>query len=97
MKLKKLNQYLFLMYNIMDLRMKYEINTFVKHGIPEDIAIISVCLKYNKGELAEDLINERKEEQELLREELEKFVEFKIEETSGEIMSADIVEDLGKK
>ena len=62
----------------MDLKMKYEINNLVKHGIPEDVAIISVCLKYNKKELAEDLINERKEEQELLREELEKFVEFKI-------------------
>ena len=80
----------------MDLKMKYEINNLVKHGIPEDVAIISVCLKYNKKELAEDLINERKEEQELLREELEKFVEFKIEETRGEIMSADIIEDLGK-
>jgi len=80
----------------MDLKMKYEINNLVKHGIPEDVAIISVCLKYNKKELAEDLINERKEEQELLREELEKFVEFKIEDV-GEIMSANILEDLGKK
>ena len=69
--------------------MKYEINNLVKHGIPEDVAIISVCLKYNKKELAEDLINERKEEQELLREELAKFVEFKID-NDGEIMSADI-------
>jgi hypothetical protein len=77
------------MYNIMDLKMKYEINNLVKHGIPEDVAIISVCLKYNKKELAEDLINERKEEQELLREELEKFVEFKLNDVS-EIMSADI-------
>jgi hypothetical protein len=80
----------------MDLKMKYEINNLVKHGIPEDVAIISVCLKYNKKELAEDLINERKEEQELLREELEKFVEFKLNDV-GEIMSADIDEDLGKK
>ena len=32
----------------MDLKMKYEINNLVKHGIPEDVAIISVCLKYNK-------------------------------------------------
>lgn len=76
----------------MDLKMKYEINNLVKHGIPEDVAIISVCLKYNKKELAEDLINERKEEQELLREELEKFVEFKIDEKFEDIdiMSADI-------
>lgn len=69
----------------MDLKMKYEINNLVKHGIPEDVAIISVCLKYNKKELAEDLINERKEEQELLREELEKFVEFKIDEKFEDI------------
>lgn len=83
----------------MDLKMKYEINNLVKHGIPEDVAIISVCLKYNKKELAEDLINERKEEQELLREELAKFVEFKINDKFEDIdiMSADIIEDLGEK
>jgi len=56
--------------------MKYEINNLIKHGIPEDVATISVCLKYNKNHLVEDLIEERRQEQEMLREELEKFVEF---------------------
>ncbi|MEY3751977.1 MAG: hypothetical protein RLZZ354_519 [Pseudomonadota bacterium] len=56
--------------------MKYEITNLIKHGIPEDVATISVCLKYNKKHLVEDLIEERRQEQELIREELEKFVEF---------------------
>jgi hypothetical protein len=60
----------------MDLKMKYEINNLIKHGIPEDVATISVCLKYNKKHLVEDLIEERRQEQEMLREELEKFVVF---------------------
>lgn len=67
----------------MDLKMKYEINNLVKHGIPEDIATISVCYKYNKNELVEELLYEKKQEQELLREELAKFVEFKIDEKIG--------------
>ena len=81
----------------MDLKMKFENNNLVKHGIPEDVAIISVCLNYNKKELAEDLILEKQQEQELLREELEKFVEFKVndvDEDFGEIVSADIEEEL---
>lgn len=60
----------------MDLKMKYEINNLIKHGIPEDVATISVCLKYDKKHLVEELIEERRQEQELMKEELEKFVEF---------------------
>jgi hypothetical protein len=60
----------------MDLKMKYEITNLIKHGIPEDVATISICLKYNKKHLVEDLIEERRQEQEMLKEELEKFVEF---------------------
>jgi len=56
--------------------MKYEITNLIKHGIPEDVATISICLKYNKKHLVEDLIEERRQEQEMLKEELEKFVEF---------------------
>jgi hypothetical protein len=74
----------------MDLKMKYEITNLIKHGIPEDVATISVCLKYNKKHLVEDLIEERRQEQEMLREELEKFVEFS---KSGE----EFKEDLGEK
>jgi len=70
--------------------MKYEITNLIKHGIPEDVATISVCLKYNKKHLVEDLIEERRQEQEMLREELEKFVEFS---KSGE----EFKEDLGEK
>lgn len=61
----------------MDLKMKYEIKQMVKIGIPEDVAIFSVCVKYNKTYLINDYIDETKQEQELLREELEKFTELK--------------------
>ena len=85
----------------MDYKMKYEITNLIKHGIPEDVATISICLKYNKKHLVEDLIEERRQEQELLREELEKFVEF----SSVAIMEPlvlcksgeEIKEDLGEK
>jgi len=81
--------------------MKYEITNLIKHGIPEDVATISVCLKYNKKHLVEDLIEERRQEQEMLREELEKFVEF----SSVAIMEPSVLcksgeefkEDLGEK
>jgi len=70
--------------------MKYEITNLIKHGIPEDVANISVCLKYNKKHLVEDLIEERRQEQEMLKEELEKFVEFSKSEK-------EFKEDLGEK
>jgi hypothetical protein len=76
----------------MDLKMKYEITNLIKHGIPEDVATISVCLKYNKKHLVEDLIEERRQEQELLKEELEKFIEFS---KSGEQFLDNV--DLGEK
>ena len=56
--------------------MKIEVKQLVKIGIPEDIALISVCKKYNKEHLVEDIVLELRQEQELLREELGKFVEF---------------------
>ena len=77
----------------MDLKMKYEITNLIKHGIPEDVATISVCLKYDKKHLVEDLIEERRQEQEMLREELEKFVVFSKSGSNSE----NIKEDLGEK
>lgn len=61
----------------MDLKMKYEIKQLVKIGIPEDVAMFSVCVKYNKTYLVNDYIDETKQEQEILREELERFTELK--------------------
>jgi len=79
--------------------MKYEINTLIKHGFPEDVATIHVCLKYNKSHLIDELIEEKKQEQELLREALADFVEFKIEEKldSEEVGTIIEIEDLEKK
>jgi len=61
----------------MDLKMKYEIKQLVKIGIPEDVAFFSVCVKYNKKHLVEDYMEETRQEQEILREELERFTELK--------------------
>jgi hypothetical protein len=78
----------------MDLKMKYEITNLIKHGIPEDVATISVCLKYDKKYLVEDLIEERRQEQELMKEEIEKFVEFS---KSGEEYKEDKEENYKRK
>jgi len=61
----------------MDLKMKYEIKQLVKIGIPEDVAMFSVCVKYNKTYLVNDYIDETKQEQELLKEEVNRFIELK--------------------
>lgn len=60
----------------MDYKMKWEISNLVKHGIPEKIATLSVCKKYNKEYLVDELLEEEKQEQEALREELSKFSKF---------------------
>jgi hypothetical protein len=60
----------------MDYKMKLEINNLVKAGIPEDLALICICRKYKKEYLVEDILLEKKQEQELLREELSKFSKF---------------------
>jgi len=57
--------------------MKYEIKQLVKIGIPEDVAMFSVCVKYNKTYLVNDYIDETKQEQELLKEEVNRFIELK--------------------
>ena len=56
--------------------MKLEINNLIKAGIPEDLALICICRKYNKQHLVEDILLEKKQEQELLKEELSKFSKF---------------------
>lgn len=56
--------------------MKCEINNLIKIGIPEDMALLCVCKKYNKEYLVEDILMEKRQEQELLREELSKFSKF---------------------
>ncbi len=56
--------------------MKLEVNNLVKAGIPEEFALICICRKYNKEYLVEDILLEKKQEQELLREELSKFSKF---------------------
>lgn len=63
--------------------MKCEINNLIKIGIPEDMALLCVCKKYNKEYLVEDILMEKRQEQELLREELSKFSKFVLDGNSA--------------
>ena len=63
--------------------MKTEVNNLIKIGIPEDLALMSVSKKYGKEHLVEDILLEKKQEQELLKEELEKFVPFTLAGSNG--------------
>ena len=63
--------------------MKTEVKQLVKIGMPEDIALMSVCKKYDKEHLVEDIVLELRQEQELLKEELEKFVPFTLAGANG--------------
>jgi hypothetical protein len=57
----------------MDFKMKSELEKYIKMGIPEDLAMITVCRKYNKMELVKDLLTEVMEEQNALAEILNEF------------------------
>jgi len=53
--------------------MKRELDNYIKMGIPEDLAMITVCRKYNKMELVKDLLTDVVEEQNALAEMLNEF------------------------
>ena len=57
----------------MDFKMKRELDNYIKMGIPEDLAMITVCRKYNKIELAKNVISDVMEEQNALAEMLNDF------------------------
>lgn len=65
--------------------MKTEVNNLIKIGIPEDFALMAVCKKYGKEHLVEDILLEKKQEQELLKEELEKFAPFTLAGANGPV------------
>ena len=60
----------------MDFKIKREVAQLVKIGIPEDIALIAICKKYGKEELVGDILEEQKEEQQVLNEMLKEFKQF---------------------
>jgi len=64
----------------MDFKMKCEISNLMKIGIPEDLATISICKKYNKDELAKDYLEDAKQEQQLIEQELQNFRQIKRDE-----------------
>jgi hypothetical protein len=69
----------------MDYKMKTEVNNLIKIGLTDDLALMSVCRKYGKEHLVEDILLEKKQEQELLKEELAKFVPFTLAGSNGPV------------
>ena len=62
----------------MDLKIKLEISNLVKKGIPEEVAFLTTVMKYKKEYLLTDYLEEKKQEQELLFNEIQSFGKFEI-------------------
>jgi hypothetical protein len=69
-----------------DFKMKQEIKNLIKMGFNEDMATLIVATKYGNHELASDIVSSFAEENEAIKQELEKFKPFVPEDTSGIII-----------
>lgn len=58
----------------MDYKMKIEFNNLVKMGFTEEMATIVVSVKYNKTEIAKEVINDLKDENSVIEEEIKNFI-----------------------
>lgn len=57
----------------MDFKIKTEIQQLIKNGIPEEFAQIIACAKYKKLEAVGELLEDIKQEQEVLKDLLSNF------------------------
>ena len=60
----------------MDFKLKNEIKSLIKLGIPENIAIITASANQKKEHMAKDYLDELKYEQEELKTTLSNFITF---------------------
>jgi len=67
-----------------DSQIKHEIKNLIKIGLPEDMALLVASAKYNKPELAEDILSEQSEENDILAQSLEFFKPMEIHDPIGE-------------
>ena len=58
----------------MDYKMKTEFNNLVKMGFSEEFSTIILSAKYNKPELSKDIIDDLKQENEIIIEEMKNFI-----------------------
>ena len=58
----------------MDYKMKTELNNLVKMGFTEEMATIIVSAKYNKLEISKEIIDDLKDENTTIQEELNNFI-----------------------
>lgn len=64
---------------------KTELKRLEKIGLPEDMALLIAAAKFNKPELAEDVIEGALEEQQQIVKEMEHMKPFVVEDTIGTI------------
>lgn len=72
-----------------DFKMKQEIKNLIKMGFNEDMATLIVAAKYGNHELTSDIVSSFAEENEAIKQELEKFKPYEPEDTSGIIITPD--------
>lgn len=70
-----------------DAQIKHEIKNLIKIGLPDDMAMLVASAKFNKPELAEDVLMEQSEENDILAQSLEYFKPMEIHDPIGEAIS----------
>lgn len=70
-----------------DAQIKHEIKNLIKIGLSEDMAMLVASAKFNKPELADDVLLEQSEENDILAQSLEYFKPMEIHDPIGEAIS----------
>ena len=75
------------MYRMSDAQIKNEIKNLIKIGLPDDMALLVASAKFNKPELAEGVLLEQSEENDILAQSLEFFKPMEIHDPIGVAIS----------
>lgn len=73
-------------YRMTDAEIKHEIKNLIKIGLPEDMALLVASAKFNKTELAHDVLQEQSEENDILAQSLEYFKPMEIHDCNGVLL-----------
>lgn len=77
----------------MDYKINCEIQRLIKMGLKEDLAIVVAHANNGQDEQVAHYIELMKQENNVLLEELNKFVPFSIEKTTGEVINANTTDE----
>jgi hypothetical protein len=69
-----------------DAQIKQEIKNLIKIGLPEDMALLVASAKFNKTELAHDVLQEQSEENDILAQSIEYFKPMEIHDLNGVVL-----------